>query len=189
MILHLFQVMASGMPSLPGLIPSSESTHNQEMNIVERADNLWCQAKEYVPYTNVSCLMKTFSDRWVHMDEPISKLFQNESHLKQRFPYFPNVNEIKQKAALYFVSSDPIIEFAGRPAWSNVIYVGGMHMENARPLFHVSFRFHKSLWKRFETDRNVCDTNCKLVLHSFSSQTRQIRDDFQSVDKLSLVGD
>lgn len=130
--------MAAGMPSLPGLVPASESTHGQEMSFIERAENLWLQGKQYAAFTNVSILMNSLSERWVHMDGPISKLFQNADHLKDRFPYFSNVNEIKQKAALYFVSSDPIMEFAGRPAWSNVIYVGGMHMETARPLFDVS---------------------------------------------------
>lgn len=51
------------------------------------------------------------------------------------FQYFPNVNEIKEQAALYFVNSDPMLEFHGRAVAPNVVYVGGAHMEFPRPLF------------------------------------------------------
>lgn len=54
-----------------------------------------------------------------------------------RFPSFPDVNTLKQRAALYFVNTDPLLEFE-RSLPPHVIPVGGIQMEHPKPLFAVS---------------------------------------------------
>ena len=73
------------------------------------------------------------------MDEPISKIFREDLEINRTFPKgsFPNVNQIKRKAELYFVNSDPLLEFNGREIPSNLIYVGGAHIDQPKPLFEV----------------------------------------------------
>lgn len=93
--------------------------------------------EEYAPHLNQPWLAEAISARYRLLDKPITELFRNDSEIKKIFPEFPDVNSIKEEAALYFVNSDPLLEFAGHPTGPNVIYVGGAHMEHPKPLFEV----------------------------------------------------
>lgn len=70
-----------------------------------------------------------------------------------RFPSFPDVNTLKQRATLYFVNSDPLLEYE-RALPPHVIPVGGIHMEHPKPLFSVIRRgsvFAKLQKKNYES--------------------------------------
>lgn len=56
--------------------------------------------------------------------------------------YLITVLQIKQQAEIYFINTDVLIEYDyALPV--NVIPVGGLHIDSARPLFSVN-KFHTS---------------------------------------------
>ncbi|VDK42732.1 unnamed protein product [Anisakis simplex] len=127
--------IASGTP-LNADIPSSKcSNDNQAIPALQRFLNGYCLLNEYFTQLHIPFLSSFLSKRHAIMDEPISRMFQRDYHIKKKFTYFPNVNEIKQQAELYFINTDPIIEFE-HPLPPYVIPVGGFHIDEPRPLFY-----------------------------------------------------
>uniref|UniRef100_A0A914UPS5 glucuronosyltransferase n=1 Tax=Plectus sambesii TaxID=2011161 RepID=A0A914UPS5_9BILA len=125
--------VAAGVPLSVG-VPSSVSRFARPLSWTERFINGALMLKEYIAQSGCSRLASLVSERHRHMDGPISKMFREDYELKKRFPFFPDVNEIKRNAELYFVNSDVLIEHP-RSLPPNVIYVGGMHIDHVKPLF------------------------------------------------------
>lgn len=94
------------------------------------------------------------SKRYSYLDGPITHLFQTDYRIKLKFKNdFPDVNEvfflliksylvnnflfkIKQNAELYFLNTDILLE-SFQSFTPNVILVGGLHIDYAKPLFLV----------------------------------------------------
>lgn len=58
----------------------------------------------------------------------ITEIFRNNFG-----PEFPHFADLFRKTQLYFINADPLFEYP-RPLMPNVIYVGGLTMENPEPL-------------------------------------------------------
>ncbi|GMT06987.1 hypothetical protein PENTCL1PPCAC_29161 [Pristionchus entomophagus] len=93
-----------------------------------------CFLSEIASQSGFSPLATIFSRRYRQMDGPITKQFAEDYTFKKRFPSFPDVNTLKRRASLYFVNTDPLLEFE-RPLPPHVIPVGGIHIEHPRPLY------------------------------------------------------
>ncbi|GMT34983.1 hypothetical protein PFISCL1PPCAC_26280, partial [Pristionchus fissidentatus] len=93
-----------------------------------------CFVSEIAAQSGIAPIASIFSRRYRQMDGPISKQFAEDYTYKKRFPSFPDVNTLKQRTALYFVNTDPLIEFE-RSLPPHVIPVGGVHMDHPKPLF------------------------------------------------------
>ncbi|GMR62015.1 hypothetical protein PMAYCL1PPCAC_32210 [Pristionchus mayeri] len=93
-----------------------------------------CFLSEMAAQSGVAPLASIVSRRYRQMDGPIAKQFAEDYTFKKRFPSFPDVNTLKQRAALYFVNTDPLLEFE-RALPPHVIPVGGIQMEYPKPLF------------------------------------------------------
>uniref|UniRef100_A0A9J2PB87 glucuronosyltransferase n=1 Tax=Ascaris lumbricoides TaxID=6252 RepID=A0A9J2PB87_ASCLU len=125
--------VASGTP-LNADIPPSQC-HPPTSPVIQRIANGLCILREYAAQSGFSWLASRVSERYARMDGPIGRLFVEDYELKKKFPNFPDVNEIKQNAELYFINSDRLIEYE-HALLPHVIPIAGLHIDQVKPLFH-----------------------------------------------------
>ncbi|VDM45714.1 unnamed protein product [Toxocara canis] len=127
--------VASGTP-LNFDIPASQCrTDKWASSFLQRIVNGMCILREYIVHGGLPWLSARISERYARMDAPISELFSQDYEIKKRIPNFPNINEIKQKAELYFINTDRLIEYE-HALPPHVIPVAGLHIDQVKPLFH-----------------------------------------------------
>ncbi|KAF8358162.1 ugt-57 [Pristionchus pacificus] len=128
-------LVASGSP-LDVQYPLSHCRLASQLSspLVSRLAASACFLSEITSQSGVAPLASIVSRRYRQMDGPITKQFREDYTFKKRFPSFPDVNTLKQRATLYFVNSDPLLEYE-RALPPHVIPVGGIHMEHPKPLF------------------------------------------------------
>ena len=104
----------------------------------ERWQNVALYAREWATHSGLAWLARCLNPRVRYLDEPTQKLFSEDYELAKLHPSLPTIAEMMSEAALFFVNSDPVLEWPGRPTLPNVVYVGGQQAEYPKPLFHVS---------------------------------------------------
>ncbi|VDP17417.1 unnamed protein product [Soboliphyme baturini] len=128
---------ASGSPLLVDLVPSGRSRFAPSMSVTEAMNKFWYHVREYSCVSDRWLARTILCPRWTSFERRIMKLFASNHQLKTRFTNFGDVSEIKQRAAVYFVNSDPLVEFAGRVTSGRIVYVGGINQVAPQPLPEV----------------------------------------------------
>ncbi|CAI2357372.1 unnamed protein product [Caenorhabditis sp. 36 PRJEB53466] len=128
-------LIASGAPVDVQIPPSHCSIgESKDYPIVNIYRNSFCYLQEMITQLGVPFLSSAISKRYRLLDEPITSIFANDYTIKKRLKNFPNVNTLKQQSVAFFVNSDPLLE-PPRALPPNVIHVGGLHIDQPKPLF------------------------------------------------------
>ncbi|KAK6013479.1 hypothetical protein OSTOST_21203 [Ostertagia ostertagi] len=117
-----------------------------------RLRNGLCYMREYLLQSGIPHLPKLISKKFRQLDDPIISMFAEDYYLKKkfvrtvilrnlplsmanfRFPTFPSSSELLRSSSLFFVNTDPLLEFP-RALSPVVIPVGGLHVDQPKPLF------------------------------------------------------
>uniref|UniRef100_A0A8R1DQV2 UDP-glucuronosyltransferase n=1 Tax=Caenorhabditis japonica TaxID=281687 RepID=A0A8R1DQV2_CAEJA len=128
-------LIAAGAP-INVQLPSSHCAiaESKDYPILNVYRNSVCYLQEMVAQLGVPFLSSIASKRYRLLDEPITSIFANDYTIKKTIKKFPNVNTLKQQSVAYFSNSDPLLE-PPRALPPNVIYVGGLHIDQPKPLF------------------------------------------------------
>lgn len=142
-------LVAAGVP-LNLDIPLSNCPQPVANPIIQRFINGICLLGEFISQSGIAPLASAISQRsaaffvfevWFfryrYLDGPITKMFANDYTFKKRFKSFPDVNTLKQESELFFVNTDPLLEYP-HALPPHVIPVAGMHIDQPKPLFAVS---------------------------------------------------
>uniref|UniRef100_A0AC35U5A6 Glucuronosyltransferase n=1 Tax=Rhabditophanes sp. KR3021 TaxID=114890 RepID=A0AC35U5A6_9BILA len=129
-------VVASATPwNLDAVLSNCPNSYNPHSNwLFKRLIKGICLTKELLVQSGNYYLSSFLSRKYQMLDGAISKLFSNDYEIKKRFGSFPDVNTLKKSAELYFINSDKLLE-SEYALPSNVIPVGGLHIDHVRPLF------------------------------------------------------
>uniref|UniRef100_A0AC34FTY7 Glucuronosyltransferase n=1 Tax=Panagrolaimus sp. ES5 TaxID=591445 RepID=A0AC34FTY7_9BILA len=127
-------VVASGTPWNLDAYSSRRQPSVSRPNFASRLFNGFHLLQESLTQNSHPLIAKIISKRYKNLDDPITKQFSEDYEIKKKFKHFPDVNKIKQSAELYFVNTDPLLE-DGTAFPTNVIPVGGLHIDHTKPLF------------------------------------------------------
>ncbi|CAD5210434.1 unnamed protein product [Bursaphelenchus okinawaensis] len=124
-------IIASGMPWNLNTV-SSRTTPSSKTGELYTGLEL---VKESLCQLDLPFITNELCTRVRLVDNAISKIFREDYDIKKKFKHFPHVNQIKQSAEFYFVNTDSLLE-SDRSWPSNVVPVGGTHIDFPKPLFY-----------------------------------------------------
>ncbi|CAI4223106.1 unnamed protein product [Auanema sp. JU1783] len=125
-------LIASGTP-LDLDIPASHCIVSPNAPF-KRLRNAVCYLKEYIAQNDIPILSNLVSPRRQALDEIIGKMWATDYSIKKKYPNFPSMDKLKRESSLFFVNTDPILEYS-RSFPPHVIPVGGIHLDFPKPLF------------------------------------------------------
>jgi hypothetical protein len=127
-------VIASGTPWNLDSHSTRRIPSNSRPNFASRLLNGYHLLRESLAQNSHPFISRIISKRYKNLDDPIATQFSEDYEIKKKFKHFPDVNKIKQSAEFYFVNTDTLLE-DGTAFPTNVIPVGGLHIDHTKPLF------------------------------------------------------
>ncbi|KAK6045899.1 hypothetical protein COOONC_16596 [Cooperia oncophora] len=129
-------LVASNSPLNLDIPPSRCFLPELSHHALGRFRNGLCYMREYLVQSGISSLAKLVSRKYRQLDDPITSMFAEDYYLKKKFPSFPDSSELLRSSSLFFANTDPLLEFP-RALSPLVIPVGGLHVDQPKPLFAV----------------------------------------------------
>uniref|UniRef100_A0A0N4Z9L1 glucuronosyltransferase n=1 Tax=Parastrongyloides trichosuri TaxID=131310 RepID=A0A0N4Z9L1_PARTI len=129
-------IIASSTPwNLNSELSNCPLAHTLTNKLLQKFANGLCLSRQFLIQIGIPYISRLLSKQYRKLDGEVSKLFEEDYEIKKRFKSFPDVNILRRQADLYFVNTDIFLENSlSLP--TNVIPVGGLHIDHVKPLFY-----------------------------------------------------